>query len=106
MTGRQERELCEVTAAFESEMARAEKALIEKRIPYEANLLFMYLWNRGFGTPSYQCAGWVRLLDHKLADFIGYDVARQNYEALTELPVSPRGHLRVLRSQALWAKRC
>lgn len=65
--------------------AEAERA--EKEKPYAADPLFMYLWNRGYGTPQYAGGGITRMLDGWVARQIGYGEARVNYAALTEIPL-------------------
>lgn len=92
-----EAERRDMIAAVESKVAQADRDLLEKRVPYEADPLFMYLWRREFGTSAYQSTGIVRFLDRKIAHMIGYDAARQNYRVLTELPVRIREHLDALR---------
>src|SRR5690606_33372555 len=59
---------------------------------YRADPLFMYLWNRGFGTTAYRAGGFVKWLDGKVARLIGYEEARANYARLIDLPVQLRRH--------------
>lgn len=86
-------------AAAERKAAQAERDLEAKRRPYEADPLFMYLWNRGFGTPRYQAIPLVRYFDRKVARHIGFDDARRNYAMLVELPVRLREHAERLRAE-------
>ena len=53
---------------------------------YEADPLFMYLWQRGFGTPEYSHGGLIRSLDRWVAGLIRYHDARANYAMLTGIP--------------------
>ncbi|MXN63739.1 hypothetical protein GR183_02380 [Stappia sp. GBMRC 2046] len=76
------------TAEAAREKARqAEADRDEKGIAYESDPLFMYLWNRGFGTSAYSHTGLVRFLDRWVASLIRYHDARPNYAMLTEIPV-------------------
>ncbi|MBO6755838.1 MAG: hypothetical protein JJ902_05895 [Roseibium sp.] len=73
----------------EAAAAKAETALADragKGKAYEDDRLFMYLWNRAFGTPDYDRRGLVRALDRWVAGLIGYHDARANYAMLTSLP--------------------
>ena len=85
--------------AAEAKAAQAERDLQEKRQPYEADPIFMYLWRRGYGTPEYRATGLVRYLDRKVARLIEFDGARRNYAVLTELPVRLREHADRLRAE-------
>ena len=89
----------EMLDAAQRKAAQAENDLEQKRKPYEADPLFMYLWNRGFGTPRYRAAPVVRYLDRKVARLIGFDDARRNYAVLLDLPVRLREHAERLRAE-------
>lgn len=84
--------------AAEKKAEQAERDLAEKRVPYEADPLFMYLWNRGFGTGAYRANSLVRYFDRKVARLVGYHGARANYATLLELPVRLREHAARLRT--------
>ena len=71
----------------------------EKRRPYEADPLFMYLWRRRFGTRDYRAGNLVRYLDRKVAHHIGYEAARVNYAMLLELPERLREHVERLKQE-------
>ena len=58
--------------------------------PYEADPLFMYLWKRGYGTPTYKATNFVRFFDRQVARLVGYDTARPNYMSLNEIPTRLR----------------
>ena len=60
----------------------------------------MYLWRRGYGTPSYQANLVIRYLDGKVAMLCGYREARANYAMLLEIPVRLREHAERVRKQA------
>jgi hypothetical protein len=70
----------------------AEADLEAKRKPYEADSLFMYLWNRQFGTSAYKSGFFVRFFDRKVAALVNYPDARANFAMLTEIPVRLRAH--------------
>ncbi|MEL7528571.1 MAG: hypothetical protein AAFN16_22570 [Pseudomonadota bacterium] len=53
---------------------------------YDADPLFVYLWERGYGTQDYTYRGITRSLDHWVAGLIRYDDARANYAMLTGIP--------------------
>jgi len=89
----------EMLAAAERKAAQAECDLEEKRKPYEADPLFMYLWSRGLGTSRYRAIPLVRYFDRKVARHIGFDDARRNYAVLIELPVRLREHAERLRAE-------
>lgn len=74
------------TAALAAEKARTAAADREsKRQPYEADKLFMYLWQRRFGFPEYAASALTRTLDQWVARLIGYEGAHRNYRMLLAL---------------------
>jgi len=83
----------------EEKLAQAEADRDNKRRPYEADPLFMYLWRRRFGTRDYAARSFVRSLDRKVAHLIGFEAARVNYAMLLELPDRMREHVERLREQ-------
>ena len=83
----------------EEKASRAEADREEKRRPYEADPLFMYLWRRGFGTRDYRASPLVRYFDRKVAHHIGYEAARVNYTMLLELPDRLREHAERLKKE-------
>ncbi len=89
-----------VAAQAEDKAARAEQDRLEKGKPYEADRLFMYLWERRFLTPEYR-GGWLtRPLDHWVAQIIDYPRNRANYHMLLELPRRLREHAARVRQTA------
>jgi hypothetical protein len=64
----------------------------QKGRPYRDDKLFMYLWERGYGTKNYRASNLVRWLDGKVADLIGYRDARPNFAMLNEIPLRLREH--------------
>jgi chromosome segregation ATPase len=81
-----------VAKQAEEKATRAENESLEKGKPYEADRLFMYLWNRRFLTPDYR-GGWLaRQLDNWVARIIDFQRNRSNYYMLLELPRRLREH--------------
>lgn len=58
----------------------------EKGRPYEQDPLFMYLWERHYGTSEYRANPLARLLDAWVARLCKYQSARPNYWMLQEIP--------------------
>ena len=84
----------------EEKASQAEKDRLEKGKPYEADRLFMYLWNRRFLTPDYR-GGWItRQLDNWVARMIDFQRNRSNYYLLLELPLRLREHAQKVQQQA------
>ncbi len=71
-------------ASEKAEKSRAEDAL--KGAPYRNDPLFIYLWERQFGTSGYDKTGIVRALDGWVARLINYQDARANFAVLTQIP--------------------
>lgn len=78
--------------AADAKAKQAEADRDNKRKPYEGDPLFLYLWNRKFGTAEYQAGNVVRFFDRKVAGLVGYDTARPNYSLLNEIPARLREH--------------
>lgn len=91
----------EVIRNAEDKAAQAEADRAEKRKPYEADPLFMYLWRRRFGTSDYRAGSLVRYLDRKVAHLIGFEDARVNYAMLMDLPDRLREHADRLGQQMM-----
>lgn len=72
---------------------QADEDRITKGKPYEADPLFMYLWERNFRGPNYRASGAIRWLDGQVAAHIGYNGARANYAMLNEIPDRLRAHV-------------
>ncbi len=81
-----------VAKQAEEKASRAEKDRLEKGKPYEADRLFMYLWNRRFLTPDYRGGWFTRQLDNWVAKIIDFQRNRSNYYMLLELPRRLREH--------------
>ena len=90
----------DTAAQAEAKTAQAEADRVEKGGPYEADLLFMYLWKRHFGTSRYSAGPLTRFLDRKVARLCDYHAARPNYAMLLEIPARLREHAQRVRSDA------
>lgn len=71
-------------AEFKVEQATVDMA--NKAKPYKADALFMYLWNRSYGTTKYNSGLLSRVIDDWLARLIKFEPARVNFWNLTEIP--------------------
>ncbi|WP_026792798.1 hypothetical protein [Pleomorphomonas oryzae] len=92
-------ETSEATAAAADEKRRqAEQDRAVKGKPYEVDRLFMYLWQRGYGTSAYRAGPLARYFDAKVARLAGYDAARINYYMLTEIPLRLAEHAERLKA--------
>jgi hypothetical protein len=90
----QERILAAERIAEESEKKakQSEQDRETKRKPYEADSLFMYLWNAKFGLADYDSGFLARFFDRMIARKVGYPDARANYAMLNEIPLRLREH--------------
>jgi uncharacterized membrane protein YgcG len=89
-----------VAGEAEKKAANSEAELGAKKKPYDDDPLFIYLWQRGFGTQRYQSNNLVRLMDRMVADFIDFGNVRPNYAALIEIPLRLREHATAKRAAA------
>jgi hypothetical protein len=94
------REAERIARHAEDKAARSEQELGEKGRSYREDPLFVYLWERGYGLPSYRARPLIRWLDGKVARLVGYDDARANYARLQEIPVRLREHAGATRQRA------
>ncbi len=87
-------------------VSAAEKALValedrrSKGQPYENDELFMYLWNRGYGTSDYRANPLARMLDAWVARLSDFAKARPNYWLLLEIPKRLGEHAERRRAEA------
>ncbi len=77
----------------EKKTKQAEDDREKKRVPYEGDRLFMYLWRRKLGTSDYASGFPVRAIDEWIARLINYREARANYAMLNEIPARLRAHV-------------
>jgi hypothetical protein len=84
----------------EKKAAEARTDRADKGKPYEADPLFMYLWQRGYGTGRYAAAPLTRMLDKWVARTVDFEPLRRNYWMLSELPARFDEHAVRMRSAA------
>jgi chromosome segregation ATPase len=89
-----------VAGEAEKKAASSEAELGAKRKPYDDDPLFIYLWQRSFGTGRYQSNNFVRFMDRLVAGFIDFGNVRTNYAALIEIPLRLREHATAKRTAA------
>ncbi|MBB4301802.1 putative membrane protein YgcG [Rhodobium orientis] len=89
-----------VIGEAERKAETAESDRKEKGAPYEADPLFMYLWERGYGTSRYKAGNIARMLDAWVAGLVRYQDARPNYAMLTEIPKRLREHVEKMKEKA------
>lgn len=85
----------EMAAIAEESLNKTEQAQTDRETkgrPYREDPLFMYLWERGYGTSKYNAGNLVRYFDGLVAGMINYARARPNFAMLNELPVRLREH--------------
>ena len=70
----------------ERKVDQAHADMAEKAEPYQQDELFMYLWERAYGTTEYKGGLFARFMDSWVARIIKYEPARINYWNLTEIP--------------------
>ncbi|WP_319532316.1 hypothetical protein [uncultured Cohaesibacter sp.] len=85
--------------AAEEKATQSETDCEEKSKPYLADKLFVYLWQRGYGTSKYTSGGLVRMGDDYVARVVQFEPARQNYFTLTEIPKRLREHADRLKAE-------
>lgn len=81
-------------------VVRAEQDMAEKAKPYQADKLFMYLWERAYGTTEYRGGLFARFMDSWVARIISFEPARQNFWNLTEIPKRLNDHAQRVESLA------
>ncbi len=87
-----------VSALEKAELAAADRR--QKGRPFESDELFMYLWERGYGTSAYSAGPLTRLLDGWVARLCRYREARENYWMLLEIPKRLAEHAEHARAAA------
>ncbi len=75
-------------AKAEAKAEQAELDMKDKGDIYRSDTLFMYLWNRKYGSKDYfaNTMGIIEYFDKKVADLINYYGARANYSVLMQIP--------------------
>lgn len=74
-----------------------------KRIPFEADPLFSYLWAEHYGTSDYRGGLLKRFMDGLVAKHVRYESARRNYHTLNEIPRQLGRHVERLETEAATA---
>lgn len=87
-----------VSAAEKVELAVSDRR--EKGAPFEQDGLFMYLWERGYGTSAYRANPLARWLDGRVGRLCNYHDARPNYWMLLEIPKRLKEHAGQVRAEA------
>ncbi|MEO0998069.1 MAG: hypothetical protein AAFX58_11170 [Pseudomonadota bacterium] len=90
----------DMAANAEQKAAEAEERRFEKGKPYEADRIFVYLWESGYCTSRYRAWPLTRLIDRVAARHIGFEKARRNYHLLNEIPRRLRQHTERLAEEA------
>ncbi|MDB5615602.1 MAG: hypothetical protein JWQ22_3255 [Devosia sp.] len=85
-------EMADIAAQSMRKTEQAEADREQKGKPYRDDALFMYLWEAGYGTASYRANNFIRFLDGKVADLVGFAKARPNFAMLNEIPLRLREH--------------
>ncbi len=85
-------ELAQVAEESFRKTQQAEADREQKGRPYRDDPLFMYLWERGFGTKNYRENNLIRYLDTLVAGMVGFPEARANFAMLNEIPLRLREH--------------
>ena len=93
-----------IASEADKKAGQSETELGTKKKPYDQDPLFLYLWNRNFGTGRYAAGNVARMLDRKVADFIGFSGARANYAMLIEIPARLREHASATKALAVQAQ--
>ena len=85
----------ELTHVAEEALRKTEQAEADREVkgkPYRDDPLFMYLWERSYGTRNYRANNLVAWLDGMVARLVGYPEARPNFAMLNEIPMRLREH--------------
>ncbi|MGB7932342.1 MAG: hypothetical protein WCH04_08960 [Gammaproteobacteria bacterium] len=94
------REAERIAKHAEDKALHSEQEKEEKGRSYRDDPLFMYLWERHYGTPQYHAWPVTRWLDSRIARLVGYEDARANYARLQEIPVRLREHAEAKKRDA------
>jgi len=81
-----------VAEASAAKTVRAEADCGRNGRAYRDDPLFMYLWEKAYGTSAYRANVAVAWLDGKVAALIGYAKARVTFGALNDIPMRLREH--------------
>lgn len=85
----------ELAHIAEEAMRKTEQAEADRETkgkPYRDDPLFMYLWERSYGTRNYRANNLVAWLDGIVARMVNYPEARPNFSTLNDIPMRLREH--------------
>lgn len=85
-------QLAQVAGESIRKTQQAEADREQKGRPYRDDPLFMYLWERGFGTKNYRENNLIQYFDSLIARLVGFPEARVNFAMLNEIPLRLREH--------------
>lgn len=85
-------QLAQVAGESIRKTQQAEADREQKGRPYRDDTLFMYLWERGFGTKNYRENNLIQYFDSLIARLVGFPEARVNFAMLNEIPLRLREH--------------
>jgi len=85
-------------AAEKAQLAAADRD--RKRLPFEGDKLFAYLWRRRYRYPQYRAMPLLATLDAWVAGLCGYDQAHRDYAMLLEIPERLGAHAAALADEA------
>lgn len=80
--------------------AQAQADRQAKGQPYQADRLFMYLWQRQYGSAGYRANPLARFLDGWVANLVAWRESSRNYRLLLALPDQLERHAQALQAQA------
>ncbi len=80
--------------------AQSEADRDRKRVPFETDKLFAYLWRRRYRFPEYRALPLIRALDDWVARLCDYDRAHRDYGLLLAIPERLRAHATSLATTA------
>jgi len=97
----------DLTHVAEEALRKTEQAEADRETkgkPYRDDPLFMYLWERSYGTRNYRANNLAAWLDGMVARLVGYPEARPNFAMLNEIPLRLREHAERQQQIALEAR--
>jgi len=97
----------DLTKVAEEALRKTEQAEADRETkgkPYRDDPLFMYLWERSFGTRNYRANNLVAWLDGIVARMVGFPEARPNFAMLNEIPMRLREHAERQQQVAVLAR--
>ncbi|MEL7025125.1 MAG: hypothetical protein AAGL69_15425 [Pseudomonadota bacterium] len=99
LVAKAEKSLETVTHATEK-LHDAQAQREQKRVPYDNDPLFSYLWESNYGTSDYRAGLLTRFMDGLIAKHIRFESARRNFHTLNEIPRQLAKHVERLEGTA------